>query len=87
LQTIRQYSSLLPGADGPWASIAERRALLAETARGHVGDCLYCMSLWVVLPVVIVLSDGWIALFVQWPALLSVASLSPRRMRWQEWLR
>jgi alkylhydroperoxidase family enzyme len=71
-------TNLLAEEDGSWKSIARVRASLAGTAAGRVIHCFYCLSLWVALPVAILLSDGWIGLFVQWPALSGAARLFHR---------
>lgn len=76
--TVWRVTSLLAEEDGPWKSIARVRASLAGTPAGRVMDCFYCLSLWVALPVAILLSDGWIGLFVQWPALSGAACLFHR---------
>jgi hypothetical protein len=41
-------------------------------------DGFYCLSLWVALPAAILLSDGWLGLILQWPALSAAACLFQR---------
>ena len=75
---VWRLTHLLAEERGPWDAIARVRARLVSHAAGRVMDCFYCLSLWAALPAAILLSDGWLGLILQWPALSAAACLFQR---------
>jgi hypothetical protein len=75
---VWRLTRLLAEERGPWDAIARVRSRLAAHALGRLMDGFYCLSLWVALPATILLSDGWLGLILQWPALSAAAGLFQR---------
>ena len=83
---VWRVSHLLAEEDGPWDVIVKVRARLGQSVPAlrvfaRLMDCFYCLSLWASLPLAIWMSNGWIGLLVQWPALSGAACLLERFTR------
>jgi hypothetical protein len=69
---------LLVAEDGPWHSLARLRAILAGGFWGGLLDCFYCLSLWVSLPLALLIGADWPERLALWPALSAGAILLER---------
>jgi hypothetical protein len=72
---IWRITHLLAEEDGPWDLIVRLRSRLGSGVLGRLMDCFYCLSLWVSLPLALLLSRDWIALLIQWQALSGAVCL------------
>jgi hypothetical protein len=72
---VWRLTHLLASEDGPWDVIVRVRARLGQSILGRLMDCFYCLSLWISLPLAVILSDGWSGLLVYWLALSGAACL------------
>jgi hypothetical protein len=66
------------GGRGPWHSLARLRAILAGGFWGGLLDCFYCLSLWVSLPLALLIGADWPERLALWPALSAGAILLER---------
>src|SRR5271154_6511757 len=74
---VWRVSHLFWAEDGPWHLVARLRHWAA--GRGmRVFDCFYCLSLWVALPVSLLLASSVATWLVDWFALSAAAILLER---------
>jgi hypothetical protein len=73
-----RLTHLLVAEDGPWHSLARLRAALAGGFWGGLLDCFYCLSLWVSLPLALLIGADWPERLALWPALSAGAILLER---------
>jgi len=66
---------LLAREDGPFDLVFKLRRALGQRALGALLDCFYCLSLWVAMPFVPLLTQSLLTALVVWLALSAVASL------------
>jgi hypothetical protein len=72
-----RLSHMLWAEDGPWNLIAKLR----RWAAGHgtrVFDCFYCISLWVALPLALLVARSFTAWLLDWLAFSAAAILLER---------
>jgi hypothetical protein len=54
---VWRLTHLLVAEDGPWRSFARLREVAAGEFWGGVLDCFYCLSLWVAVPVALLIGE------------------------------
>jgi hypothetical protein len=82
---VWRLTHLLAKEDGPWDTVVHLRVRLGASILGHLMDCFYCLSLWVSLPLAILLGKllnqgwpgplNWVGVLMQWLALSGAACL------------
>ncbi len=73
-----RLTHLLHAEDGPWDSMNRLRAAAAQSFWAAVLDCFYCLSLWLALPLALVIGSGFWGRLLLWPALSAGAILLER---------
>ena len=75
---VWRLTHLLHAEDGPYALLARLRQRAAQTPVAGAVDCFYCLSLWVAVPVALLLGGPPRELLVSWLALSGGAILLER---------
>ncbi len=75
---VWRVTHLLVVEEGPWRSVARLRAVASSGFWGGLFDCFYCLSLWVSLPLGLLIGTNWPERVVLWPALSAGAILLER---------
>jgi Protein of unknown function (DUF1360) len=75
---VWRLTHLLAAEDGPWRSIARLRAAVGSGLWGRLLDCFYCLSLWVALPLALLIGTNWAERAALWLALSAGAILLER---------
>jgi len=75
---VWRLTHLLVAEDGPSHLLARLRAALAGGFWGGQLDCFYCLSLWVALPLALLIGADWPERLALWPALSAGAILLER---------
>jgi hypothetical protein len=76
--TVWRLTHLLHAEDGPWDVVVRLRAALGNGVMGEAMDCFYCLSLWISLPVALVIGSTWLERMLLWFALSGAAILLER---------
>jgi hypothetical protein len=75
---VWRVTHLLHAEAGPWELFERLRSRLADAALGRVVACFYCLSLWVAVPVALVIGRGWVERALLAAALSGAAILLER---------
>ncbi|MBC8076903.1 MAG: DUF1360 domain-containing protein [Chloroflexales bacterium] len=75
---VWRLTHLLGAEDGPWHVLARVRRAAGSGFWGQLLDCFYCLSLWVALPVALLLATGWREGIALWLGLSGGAILIER---------
>lgn len=76
--SVWRIAHLLHAEDGPWDLVVRLRRRMAQGLWGKLLDCFYCLSLWVALPVGVLIGVGWPERVLLWFALSAGAILLER---------
>lgn len=72
---VWRMTHLIVAEDGPWDFVVRFRAFLGDSMAGHAMDCFYCSSLWISIPVAVILARDVAEGILFWLALSGAASL------------
>ena len=72
---VWRVTHLLNAEDGPADLVVRLRSMLGNTTAGRLMDCFYCLSLWLALPVTLLLSRSVPEGVLTWLALSGGACL------------
>src|SRR5947207_1003098 len=75
---VWRVTHLLHAEDGPWDLFVRLRRLAGNRIVGKIMDCFYCLSLWVALPIALLVPGTRLERFLWWPALSAGAILLER---------
>ncbi len=75
---VWRITHLLHAEDGPWDLLARLRRFAGTGVAGKMMDCFYCLSLWVALPIAIMVPKTRLERLLWWPALSAGAILLER---------
>ena len=75
---VWRLSHLLVVEDGPWRLIARLRQAVAGGFWSDLFACFYCLSLWIALPLALLLGETVLERLLLWPALSGGAILLER---------
>jgi hypothetical protein len=75
---VWRITHLLHAEDGPWDLLVRLRRLAGTGVFGKIMDCFYCLSLWVALPVALLMPETRLEWLLWWPALSAGAILLER---------
>lgn len=70
-----RITHLLAKEDGPAYIIARFRALLGDGLLGQLMDCFKCLSMWIALPITLLIFQGWMDSVLGWFAISGAACL------------
>ena len=73
-----RLSVLLAHDDGPWDSMVRFRSALGNGQLGRMLDCFRCVSLWVSMPLALVVGSDLIECVLAWLSLSGTACLLER---------
>jgi hypothetical protein len=66
---------LLHAEDGPFNAAASLRRLAGNSFLGHAMACFCCLSLWISLPVALLMNAGVAQFLLLWPTVSGAACL------------
>ena len=72
---------LLGEEDGPADLVGRLRAWLGDSALGRVLDCFYCLSLWVAVPLTLLVVRDFVGFVLGWLGTSGAACLLERATR------
>ena len=75
---VWRLTHLLVAEDGPWHSVARLRAHAGSRFWGSLLDCFYCLSLWIAVPVALLIGETMVERAFLWPALSAAAIMLER---------
>ena len=75
---VWRLTHLLNAEDGPGDLLVRFRRRLGSGFWGGLMDCFYCLSLWVAVPLALLLGRDWKERLLLWPALSGAAILLER---------
>jgi hypothetical protein len=75
---VWRVTHLLNAEDGPWDLLVRLRRSVGNGFGGGLLDCFYCLSLWVSVPVTLLVGQVWKERLLLWPALSGAACLLER---------
>jgi hypothetical protein len=75
---VWRITHLLHAEDGPWNLFVHLRRLAGNSVAGKIMDCFYCLSLWVALPIALLVPGTRLERLLWWPALSAGAILLER---------
>jgi hypothetical protein len=78
---VWRVAHLLHAEDGPFDLAANLRQRAGEGFLGKSMGCFYCLSLWIALPVSLLISAGFVQFVLLWPALSGAACLAEQATR------
>ena len=64
-----RITHLLNAEDGPWDILVRFRQWVGEGFWAKLLDCFYCLSVWISLPLAIMIGQDWTERLLLWPAL------------------
>ncbi|HVG08853.1 MAG TPA: DUF1360 domain-containing protein [Thermoanaerobaculia bacterium] len=75
---VWRITHLLSAEDGPGDVLVRLRRSTGNGFWGRLLDCFYCLSLWVAVPLALLLAEGWREGFLSWLAFSAGAILLER---------
>jgi hypothetical protein len=75
---VWRITHLFAAEDGPWDVVVRLRQVAGSGFWGDLLDCFYCLSIWVAVPLALVLGPNWTGSLFLWPALSGGAILIER---------
>jgi Protein of unknown function (DUF1360) len=75
---VWRITHLLNVEDGPVNVLARLRRAAGRSSLGELLDCFYCLSLWVALPIALLVGGGWEQTVLLWLALSGASILLER---------
>ena len=76
--SVWRVTHLLAAEDGPWQVMVRLRRHAGEGFFGELLDCFYCLSIWIAVPVAVLIGEGWRERVLLWLALSGGAILLER---------
>jgi hypothetical protein len=70
-----RITHLLYAEEGPFDAMTRLRLLAGGGQFGKMFDCFNCLSLWLSIPIAIVIGESWRQRLLLWPALSGAACL------------
>jgi Protein of unknown function (DUF1360) len=75
---VWRITHLFNAEDGPANLLVRFRRLAGQRFLGKLLDCLYCLSLWMAIPLALWIGEGWRERFFLWLALSAGAIMLER---------
>jgi hypothetical protein len=75
---VWRVTHLFQAEDGPWDLFVAIRKLAGRGFFGKLLDCFHCLSIWVAIPVALLIAKGWKERLLVWLALSGAAILLER---------
>jgi hypothetical protein len=73
-----RVTHLFVAEDGPADIVVRLRRALGDSVAGRAMDCFYCLSVWIALPLTLVVTHQWRDGLLVWGALSGLACLLER---------
>jgi hypothetical protein len=70
-----RVTHLLSTEEGPFDLVGRLRRYAGDGIFGQALDCFYCLSLWLSIPLALLIGTGWIQRLLLWAALSGAACL------------
>jgi hypothetical protein len=85
---VWRVTHLLQAEDGPWDLSVRLRRAAGDGVFGRLLDCFLCLSLWLALPVALLIAAGWAQTIVAWLGLsggaIALNRALPPEASWHE---
>ncbi len=75
---VWRLAHFLYAEDGPWDILVSLRRAVGEGVMGRLLDCFYCLTLWISLPITLLIAESVTEKLLMWPALSGGAILLER---------
>ena len=75
---VWRIAHFLYAEDGPWDILVSLRRAVGEGVMGRLLDCFYCLTLWISLPITLLIAESVTEKLLMWPALSGGAILLER---------
>jgi len=75
---VWRVTHLLVAEDGPWRCLARLREAAPGEFWGGLLGCFYCLSVWIALPIALLVGETLVERALLWPALSGAAILLER---------
>jgi Protein of unknown function (DUF1360) len=72
---VWRLTHLLHAEDGPFNAAASLRRRAGNSFLGQAMSCFYCLSLWIALPVTLLMNAGVAQFLLLWPTVSGAACL------------
>jgi hypothetical protein len=72
---VWRVTHLLHAEDGPFNAALSLRQRVGDGFVGQAMGCFYCLSLWLALPVTLLIAAGFVQFLLLWPTLSGAACL------------
>ena len=82
--SVWRITHLLAAEDGPWQLMVRLRRQAGAGFIGELLDCFYCLSIWIAVPVALLIGEGWRERILLWLALSGGAIVLERVTRRSE---
>jgi hypothetical protein len=70
-----RVTHLLAVEEGPFRLVVRLRARAGDSFVGELFDCFYCLSVWLAIPLALLIAEGWTQRLLLWLALSGAACL------------
>ena len=67
--SVWRVTHLLAAEDGPWQVMVRLRRQAGKGFFAELLDCFYCLSIWIAVPVAVLIGEGWREVGLLWLAL------------------
>ena len=75
---VWRIAHFLYAEDGPWDILVSLRRAAGEGVMGRLLDCFYCLTLWISVPITLLIAESVTEKLLMWPALSGGAILLER---------
>jgi hypothetical protein len=79
--SLWRITHLLNVEEGPFRFVARLRLYAGSGFFGGLLDCFYCLSLWLAIPLAVLVGEGWAQQLLLWLALSGAACLLEKATR------
>ena len=79
--SVWRVTHLLAAEDGPWQVMVRLRRQAGKGFFAELLDCFYCLSIWIAVPVAVLIGEGWREVGLLWLALSGGAIVLERTTR------
>ena len=81
---VWQIANLLHSAEGPWGILRQMRLVLLQRQTLRAIGCFHCLTMWISLPLALVIGESWPERGLLWFAFAGGASVLQRLVEARE---